>query len=919
MTRLTGPRQVRAVAESSGLVQRGDILALCDRFLATAADGKVLVLEAPRGGGKTAALEAACRLADLHRLRVLRARGSEPERGFAFGVVRQLLERPLLAAKRREREALLAGPALPAAVALGLEGGDPPSGCAANHALYRLLASLAEARPLVLAVDDLQVADAESLDFLRYLARRQAEQPVVTIGTLTPARSGAPIELLEIEQAGTVAPLAPLDETGVAQLLERAGAPDSRDAAAELTRFTSGNPFLVASVLAHPQDDVPAAVVREVALRLARVPADAALLARAAAVLGDGATVAAAARVMDAQPGAALNAMDALADAHVLELTRTIRFTAPLLEAACRRLLSPGERSRLNRLAAEAVLATGGSPTAAAAHLMRSEGSGEEWAVDVLAQAAEQADDPRRAAAYLRHALTEQPPAAERGRLLRDLAAAELASGGSGVDPLAEAVGLLARGSERAETCHRLATVLWGVGRYGEAGQAFARGLAELGAERGTLRARLQAGHLAAARIEGGARRSVRSVRDAELREPAMAAQLALELLLAGGSRKRVVEIARSALDDGRLLDRPDAGPSAEAAVCSLVWCDDLEAAERFATVALEGDRPPAFTAAGGVMLLLRACAMLRGGRLSEARRDAEAALTAAPVVAPVPVPPADALLAHVELETGHAADARAHAQRALQAARSVDMEATAAGAIQQAFALAARGCVALAERDDEAALTDLLACGRCLSGAEVRTPALDAWRSRAAIAARRLGDVGRASALAGEERELARAFGGPRTLGLAIWAGAAGQRRAARLRAAADALGDAPAPLDRARVLVELGAELRRTGHRRAARDALRVALDVAVRCGAIRLAERAREQLVATGGRPRRARVSGVASLTPRELQVAELAARGASNRAIADRLIVSQKTIEWHLANAYRKLELRGRGGLSRLLAE
>ena len=47
--------------------------------------------------------------------------------------------------------------------------------------------------------------------------------------------------------------------------------------------------------------------------------------------------------------------------------------------------------------------------------------------------------------------------------------------------------------------------------------------------------------------------------------------------------------------------------------------------------------------------------------------------------------------------------------------------------------------------------------------------------------------------------------------------------------------------------------------------------------------------------------------------------MAAQGQSNQAIADRLIVSQKTIEWHLANAYRKLEIRGRAGLGESLAE
>ena len=78
-------------------------------------------------------------------------------------------------------------------------------------------------------------------------------------------------------------------------------------------------------------------------------------------------------------------------------------------------------------------------------------------------------------------------------------------------------------------------------------------------------------------------------------------------------------------------------------------------------------------------------------------------------------------------------------------------------------------------------------------------------------------------------------------------------------------------------------------------------------------------RQELLATGARPRRATISGANALTPRERQIADLAAQGQSNRAIADQLVVSEKTIEWHLANAYRKLEIHGRGGLASSLTD
>jgi DNA-binding NarL/FixJ family response regulator len=125
------------------------------------------------------------------------------------------------------------------------------------------------------------------------------------------------------------------------------------------------------------------------------------------------------------------------------------------------------------------------------------------------------------------------------------------------------------------------------------------------------------------------------------------------------------------------------------------------------------------------------------------------------------------------------------------------------------------------------------------------------------------------------------------------------------------------PALLERARSLAELGAALRRKGQRAAAREPLAEALDLAARCGARPLAARAREELKATGARPRREWRTGVEALTPSELRVVRLAAGGHSNREIAHELYVTLKTIEGHLSRAYTKLGIEGRGQLSRVL--
>jgi DNA-binding CsgD family transcriptional regulator len=79
---------------------------------------------------------------------------------------------------------------------------------------------------------------------------------------------------------------------------------------------------------------------------------------------------------------------------------------------------------------------------------------------------------------------------------------------------------------------------------------------------------------------------------------------------------------------------------------------------------------------------------------------------------------------------------------------------------------------------------------------------------------------------------------------------------------------------------------------------------------CGATPLVERANEELAATGARPRKILQTGLASLTASERRVAQLAAEELSNKEIAQALFVTVKTVEVHLSNVYRKLEIGSR---------
>jgi DNA-binding NarL/FixJ family response regulator len=236
----------------------------------------------------------------------------------------------------------------------------------------------------------------------------------------------------------------------------------------------------------------------------------------------------------------------------------------------------------------------------------------------------------------------------------------------------------------------------------------------------------------------------------------------------------------------------------------------------------------------------------------------------------------------------------------------------------------AARGRLRLAQGRAADALADFQAC-QALFGAEawgmpIRDTGYVHARSGAALALLRLGERQEACELADAELADVRVFGAPRARGIALrTAGQArgGQEGLALLRDSVAVLDRSPALLERARSLTELGAALRRSGQRAAARDPLAQALELAARCGARPLTARARDELKAAGARPRRPWRTGADALTPSELRVARLAADGRSNREIAGELYVTLKAIEGHLAHTYAKLGIEGRGQLPQAL--
>jgi DNA-binding NarL/FixJ family response regulator len=195
-------------------------------------------------------------------------------------------------------------------------------------------------------------------------------------------------------------------------------------------------------------------------------------------------------------------------------------------------------------------------------------------------------------------------------------------------------------------------------------------------------------------------------------------------------------------------------------------------------------------------------------------------------------------------------------------------------------------------------------------------------WRASAAQSALALGQHDRAGELVHQELErlettqvLHERIRALRLAGLCE----GGQVGLNKLRAAVE-LGEAHPPrLETIYALIALGSALRRGKQRADARPPLERAFDLARRGGASAPQELARTELAASGIRLTRDALSGPASLTASERRIAQMAAAGQSNREIAGALFVTPKTVEYHLRNCYRKLDIQARRELADALQE
>ncbi|MDP9183757.1 MAG: AAA family ATPase, partial [Actinomycetota bacterium] len=294
------------------LLERGVELGLADAACAEARSGRgsLVLVEGAAGMGKTRLLDAVAERAAASDAVVLSARGGELERGFPYGVVRQLFEPRIARATAAQRDALLAGAASMAGAIFGEPAGDAavaetPDSFSLIHGLFWLTANLSDDSPLVMVLDDAHWADALSLRFLIYLARRIEELPImllISVRPKEPASEHALLTQLFDSKGARVLRLAALSEPGVAQLVRGELSEDADDRFVRACHdATAGNPFYLRELLTSLSADGVAATgeaadaIREVhpetlsraiLLRLSRLPAEATALARAAAVLG---------------------------------------------------------------------------------------------------------------------------------------------------------------------------------------------------------------------------------------------------------------------------------------------------------------------------------------------------------------------------------------------------------------------------------------------------------------------------------------------------------------------------------------------------------------------------------------------------------------------------------------------------------
>ncbi|MDQ3734003.1 MAG: AAA family ATPase [Actinomycetota bacterium] len=914
---------------SGGLVERErelDWLAQQVDRLVTDGDGGIAAIEGPAGIGKSRLLSETVELARSRGANVLFARGSELENQLAFGGVRQLLAAHIDALDPAGRTEVLRGPAAWAVPVLdntaepAQDLGDPLYGLAS------VSMNLAEERPLLIAVDDIQWLDEASTMFLAYLARRIEGHRILLL-VIHRGEAGRPQDALPDLPAPveTLHP-GPLSRTAVGELIETVlHSPASAALAEKCWRVTGGTPYLVEEVARamvglepgarlRAVDEVgPTSIGRAVLKRIQRLPDTAALLAQAVALYPAGTSLADAAAVSGVDVHATALAADDLISAAVFAPGPRLAFLHPVMRTAVYQQLGAFGRRQGHARAADVLIARSADPEEVAAQLLAGEPSGKDDYVSILEAATDRAERSGALGAavrYLARAVEEPPPAHRRGGLLRRLGRLQMAVAASEAEAtLRRALDEFPGGTERIDVAVDLARASLANSHADDAVEVLldVRDQAAHDSERSLL----VDGLLAATAWESSRFPDVyQSVvealpEDLPGRTPGervALSQVAARLFDRCEPHERVTSILeRLVADDG-------IGAGVEAAetvdvVHLLISCGALEEAESLCRgwqgQARSWGRDDLYLASQ----VARARILWFRGEIRECEGVVRLALEL-PDVSP-------AIQAILWLWLASICSAEGSYD---EASRWLDLAAVHGAAFGMDVAISGRrGELALA-RDRPAEAVEPLEIAR--AGLERRgstNPAESVWLVDLGEALARTGRQEEAEILLGAMLADAQRFGVARPIGLislALGRVLRGTAALGHLTTAVEVLSSSPYRFDEARARLELGAALRRANRRTEARPHLRRALDFALRQRLHPLSARAHEELRAAGARPRRLLLSGIGALTPSEERIARLAASGMTNREIASHLFLTVKTVEMHLASTFTKLGIASR---------
>ncbi|MFF3404469.1 AAA family ATPase [Streptomyces sp. NPDC002659] len=907
------------------LIGRQRELATLGELTRHAAPGTAVIVRGGSGVGKSALLRRVLRRARADGHLVLCATADSLDTPADFGVVHQLLEH-------------VADEQLDETVQAAIADFQAP---------YRAAAALAGAgRRVVLGIDDLQWADTASVTWLSRLLRRLDGLQITVVTTMGPEVPSG-----DEHSIGTLLPLfrqriwlTPLGNSEVGELAEALlGAEPEPDFVTACRTATGGIPALLHALLrsirthgAAPDADtgadlaryVPAEVGRTLQARLRACGPDAVATAEVAAVLAGSPAptaelIACAANVP--QPVVEDSLHTLTATGLMVRAVGGTAFSCPVLSVAIANEVPPSRRQELHARAARYLIDQGAAWDSVVPHLLNAP-LGQEWAIDALLRAADEAmagGDRAAALGCLRRALREPLPDPVRAQALASLGEAELARClPSAVHSLRRSLDLATAPGEQAAAARSLSAALFTLDRYPEGLDVLEhvseriRAVGRVDALRleiDLVYARLSRTSTAASAMPRLMAMDLAEAEGTPVQRP-LAALLSLRSIMDGGNPADAVAYAEQAMSGG-LCPADDESFVYTAPVLALAAAGRSDLALAHVDATMDAVRAGGSVLRSAYLSTLRAGVNYRVGNVAGCEADARAAVESLRGVGAGPT------TCHSVAMWTDALVKQGRTEEAEQLLADHGLMSRLSPHWANDFTALVRGRLRMVQGRAPEGLADFLHAGARARTRRMAGPAVLPWRSEAALAHACLGEHEEARALVEEELTLAQAWGVPEVTGVALRARGlitGGSAGADMLRESVRLLKSSTARFSYAQALADYGALVRRNGLPSAARSVLQQAVSTAKQCGAIAVEGFAQEELRAAGYRAESRASHGLEALTRSERRVADLAAEGMTNKEIAAKLFVGLRTVEVHLSNAYHKLGISGRAGLAEALA-